>query len=47
MFVHASDHHLTKTGHITLMADKLCTIMTPHSLRRTFILFYEDQSDVT
>lgn len=40
--VFPSDHHATKSGHITLRADKLRSItgldLTPHSLRRTFIM---------
>lgn len=42
IYVFTSDHHATKTGHITLRADKLRSItgldLTPHSLRRTFIM---------
>lgn len=45
IYVFPSDHHLTKTGHITLRADKLRRItgldLTPHSLRRTFIMVGE------
>ncbi|NTV48109.1 MAG: tyrosine-type recombinase/integrase [Geobacteraceae bacterium] len=42
VYVFPSDHHATKSGHITLRADTLRSItgldLTPHSLRRTFIM---------
>ncbi|OGW39739.1 MAG: hypothetical protein A2X58_14750 [Nitrospirae bacterium GWC2_56_14] len=42
VYVFPSDHHLSKSGHVTLRADKLRSItgldLTPHSLRRTFIM---------
>jgi integrase len=45
IYVFPIDHHLIKTGYITLRADKLRRItgldLTPHSLRRTFIMVGE------